>query len=120
MITNVVPFSDSSGPSMTLSSPGKSLMVDSISQNITICRIKEILVLLDPKQMESFVTSLWEGFADELRDLRESAGMDWAIEGGKYLYTVIRILGQRMMETAFLNKEVQKTVGENVPMNLEE
>ena len=70
--------------------------------------------------MESFVLSLWEGFADELRDLRESVGMDWAVEGGKYLFTAIRCLGQRMMETAFSTKEIQKTVGENVPMDLEE
>ena len=70
--------------------------------------------------MESFVSCLWEGFADELRDLRESVGMDWAVEGGKYLFTAIRCLGQRMMETAFSTKEIQKTVGENVPMDLEE
>ena len=103
-----------------MSLPGKFRMVDLISLNITICRIKEVLVLLDPKQMESFVTSLWEGFADELRDLRESAGMDWAVEGGKYLYSAIRSLGQRMMETAFSTKEIQKTVGKSVPMDLEE
>ena len=70
--------------------------------------------------MESFVSCLWEGFADELRDLRESAGMDWAVEGGKYLYIAIRCLGQRMMETAFSNRKIQKIVGESVPMDLEE
>ena len=47
------------------------------------------------------LTALWEVLTEEVRDLRQAQGEDWAQEGAMYLVAVIRAIGQRMMEKAY-------------------
>ena len=56
------------------------------------------------------LTALWEGLAREVRDLRlrQADGEEWAQEGAMHLYRVIREVGRRMMEKAYMGDPLQQ------------
>ena len=67
-------------------------------------RLDEVLeqVSWDVGLRRSLLTALWEGLAGEVRDLRQSVGEDWVQEGAMHLCRVVRAVGERMMEKAYL------------------
>ena len=54
-------------------------------------------------QKRTLLTALWEGLTTEVRDLRQAQGEDWAQEGATHLVAVVRTVGQRMMEKAYID-----------------
>ena len=42
--------------------------------------------------------------AEEVTDIKQSVGEDWATESSMNLFKVIRLIGQRMTERAFLEE----------------
>ena len=81
---------------------------------------RRVFFLLNPslKGLPCFIfaphgllTALWEGLAREVRDLRQAEGEEWAQEGAMHLYRVIREVGKRMMEKAYMGEPVQQGQG---------
>ena len=65
----------------------------------------------DDRLRHGLLTALWEGLAREVRDLRQAEGEEWAVEGARHLYRVIREVGRRMMEKAYMGYPVQQGEG---------
>ena len=60
---------------------------------------------------QGLLKALWEGLAREVRDLRQAEGEEWAVEGARHLYRVIREVGRTMMEKAYMGDPVQQGEG---------
>ena len=43
------------------------------------------------------------GRGEEVRDIREAVGEDWATESSLHLFKVIRLIGHKLTEEAFLH-----------------
>ena len=72
-------------------------------EELAFSRMKECLMLVRDELREGLVTAVWQGFADEVADLKQAAaqGEEWAQEGGNFLFTAIQFMGKLMMMKAF-------------------
>ena len=55
------------------------------------------------QQREDLFRAVWRDLAEEVTDLRQNEGEDWAMEGSKHLFKVIRMMGQMMTEKAYMH-----------------
>ena len=68
--------------------------------------MEEAIRLVPDDLREEMVTAVWRGFSEEVGDLRMAVEQseDWAVEGGKYLYSAIMKMGELMMIKAVAGK----------------
>ena len=68
-------------------------------QDLAFVRMEEAIRLVPDDLREEMVTAVWRGFSEEVGDLRMAVEQseDWAVEGGKYLYSAIMKMGELMM-----------------------
>ena len=75
-------------------------------QDLAFVRMEEAIRLVPDDLREEMVTAVWRGFSEEVGDLRMAVEQseDWAVEGGKYLYSAIMKMGELMMIKAVAGK----------------
>ena len=66
-------------------------------------RLDEVVMQVPGVQREDFFRAIWKSLAEEVTDIRQAEGEDWAVEGSMHLFKVIRLVGQRMTEKAFMH-----------------
>jgi hypothetical protein len=62
-------------------------------------RLDEEVMQVPGVQREDFFRAL----AEEVTDIRQAEGEDWAVEGSMHLFKMIRLVGQKMTEKAFMH-----------------
>ena len=67
-----------------------------------IARMEEVIMQVSPQYREDMLRAIWKALAEEVTDIRQSVGEDWATESSMHLFKVIRLIGQRMTEKAFM------------------
>ena len=91
---------------LTIALIGLAVMTARFRRTFTVFfhQLDEVMELVSGNltQRRSMLTALWEGLTGEVRDLRLAQGEDWAQEGAMHLVAVIRAIGQRMMEKAYM------------------
>ena len=65
----------------------------------------------DDRLRHGLLTALWKWLAREVSHMRQAEGEEWAEEGARHLYRVIREVGRRMMEKAYMGDPVQQGEG---------
>ena len=60
-------------------------------------------MMVPEEHKENILRAIWKALAEEVTDIRQAEGEDWATESSMHLFKVIRLIGQRMSERAFLN-----------------
>ena len=80
-------------------------------------RLDEVIMQVPGVQRENLLTAIWKALAEEVTDIRQAEGEDWAMEGNMHLFKVIRLIGQKMTEKAFMHLP---SVEEEREMNIEE
>ena len=68
-----------------------------------LARMEEVIMRVPEKHRGDILRAIWKSLAEEVTDIRQSEGEDWATESSMYLFRVIRLIGQRMTERAFLD-----------------
>eukprot|EP00092_Neocalanus_flemingeri_P015145 GFUD01016362.1.p1 GENE.GFUD01016362.1~~GFUD01016362.1.p1 ORF type:complete len:470 (-),score=202.14 GFUD01016362.1:265-1485(-) len=66
-------------------------------------RLEEVIMHVPGQHRENLFKALWGALAEEVTDLRQNEGEDWAMEGSMHLFKVIRMIGQRMTEKAYMH-----------------
>jgi hypothetical protein len=66
-------------------------------------RLEEVVMQVPGKHREDMFRALWKALAEEVTDLRQAEGEDWAMEGSMHLFKVIRMIGQKMTEMAYMH-----------------
>jgi hypothetical protein len=66
-------------------------------------RLDEVVMQVPGLQREDFFRAIWKALAEEVTDIRQAEGEDWAVEGSMHLFKVIRLIGQKMTEKAFMH-----------------
>ena len=66
-------------------------------------RLDEVVMQVPGLQREDFFRAIWKALAEEVTDIRQAEGEDWAVEGSMHLFKVIRLVGQKMTENAFMH-----------------
>ena len=64
-------------------------------------RFLEVAQLVSHQSRLSLVEAIWEGVAEELRDLQVAGDQEWAEEGAPHLHTAI----QKLMEGLWIHAE---------------
>ena len=64
-------------------------------------RLEEVIGQVLGVQREELFRALWKSLADEVTDIRQADGEDWAMEGSMHLFKVIRMMGQMMTLKAY-------------------
>jgi len=56
------------------------------------------------EERDAVLSAIWRSLTQEVRELRvaQHAGEDWAEEGGMHIFKVVREVGKRMMEKAYM------------------
>ena len=67
-------------------------------------RMDEVIMMVPGGQREEVVRAIWKALTEEVTNIRPVAGEVWASERRIYLCKVIRLIGQRMTERAFLEE----------------
>ena len=80
-------------------------------------RLEDVVRQVPSQQRESFFKAVWGALAEEVTDIRQADGEDWAVEGSMHLFKVIRMMGQKMTEKAYMHLP---SVSENRDMVIEE
>ena len=57
-------------------------------------RLEEVVRQVHSVQKEELFRALWKSLADEVTDIRQADGEDWAMEGSMHLFKVIRMMGR--------------------------
>ena len=65
-------------------------------------RLEEVIMQVPAVQRENLLTAIWKALAEEVTDIRQAEGEDWAMEGNMHFFKVIRLIGQKMTEKAFM------------------
>ena len=68
-----------------------------------LARMEEVIMMVPEEHKENILRAIWKALAEEVTDIRQAEGEDWATESSMHLFKVIRLIGQRMSERAFLN-----------------
>ena len=66
-------------------------------------RLDEVVMQVPGVQREDFFRAIWKALAEEVTDIRQAEGEDWAVEGSMHLFKMIRLVGQKMTEKAFMH-----------------
>ena len=64
-------------------------------------RFLEVTQLVPHQSRQDLVQAIWEGVAEELRDLQVAGDTEWAEEGAPHLHTAI----QRLMQGLWVHAE---------------
>merc|ERR1719282_2125412 len=70
-------------------------------------RLDEVVECAEEEQESDAVfTAIWRSLTQEVRELRvaQQAGEDWAEEGGMHIFKVVKEVGKRMMEKAYMGE----------------
>jgi len=70
-------------------------------------RLDEVVECAEEEQERDAVfTAIWRSLTQEVRELRvaQQAGEDWAEEGGMHIFKVVKEVGKRMMEKAYMGE----------------
>ena len=68
-----------------------------------LARMEEVVMRVPGEHRGDILRAIWKALAEEVADIRQSEGEDWATESSMHLFKVIRLIGQRMTERAFLD-----------------
>jgi len=68
----------------------------------TLARMEEVVMQVPEEQKKDILRAIWKALAEEVTDIRQAVGEDWAEESSLHLFKVIRLIGQRMTEKAFM------------------
>ena len=68
-----------------------------------LARMEEVIMRVPGEHRGDILRAIWKSVAEEVTDIRQSVGEDWATESSMHLFKVIGLLGQRMTERAFLD-----------------
>ena len=69
-----------------------------------LAMMEEGVVMKVPEEHRvDILRAIWKALAEEVADIRQSEGEDWATESSMHHFKVIRLIGQRMTERAFLD-----------------
>jgi len=68
-----------------------------------LARMEEVVMRVSVEHRGDILRAIWKALAEEVADIRQSEGEDWATESSMHLFKVIRLIGQRMTERAFLD-----------------
>ena len=68
-----------------------------------LARLEEAVMIVSCEKREEMLRAIWKGLAEEVRDIREAVGEDWATESSLHLFKVIRLIGQKLTEKAFMH-----------------
>ena len=64
-------------------------------------RFLEVIQLVPHQFRQDLIKAIWEGVAEELRDLQAAGDQEWAEEGAPHLHTAI----QKLMEGLWVHAE---------------
>ena len=68
-----------------------------------LARMEEVVMRVPGEHRVDILRAISKALAEEVVDIRQSVGEDWATESSMHLFKVIRLIGQRMTERAFLD-----------------
>ena len=83
-----------------------------------LARMEEVIMRVPGEHRGDILRAIWKALAEEVTDIRQSVGEDWATESSMHLFKVIGLIGQRMTERAFL--DIPTTEGQERDLSIEE
>ena len=83
-----------------------------------LARMEEVIMRVPGEHRGDILRAIWKALAEEVTDIRQSVGEDWATESSMHLFKVIGLIGQRMTERAFL--DIPTTGGQERDLSIEE
>jgi len=67
-------------------------------------KLEEVVSNIPFNNRENFFHALWQALGNEVTELRDAEGEEWATEGSMHLYKVIKLIGIKMTEKAFMHR----------------
>jgi len=75
-------------------------------------RLDEVVECAEEEQeRDALFTAIWRSLTQEVRELRvaQQAGEDWAEEDGMHIFKVVKEVGKRMMEKAYMGEPARQS-----------